>query len=58
MREGLGYYDGNNDAIVLNNQQQQPAAVAVTSVTRSGEFFKAFGNNYFPQISHILRQFL
>ena len=35
-----------------------------TSVTRLGAFldfkqvFKAFGNNYFDQISHILRQFL
>ena len=23
-----------------------------------GQLFKAFGNNYFAQISHILRQFL
>ena len=36
----------------------------VSSVTRLGDFlefgqlFKAFGNNLFPQISHILRQFL
>ena len=35
-----------------------------TSVTRFGDFldfgqfFKAFGNNYFAQILHILRQFL
>ena len=35
-----------------------------SSVTRLGDLldfgqlFKAFGNNYFPQISHILRQFL
>ena len=35
-----------------------------TSVTRLGDLldfgqlFKAFGNNYFAQISHILRQFL
>ena len=37
---------------------------AATSVTRLGnlldfgQIFKAFGNNYFAQISHILRQFL
>ena len=36
----------------------------LSSVTRYGDFldfgplFKAFGNNYFAQISHILRQFL
>ena len=35
-----------------------------TSVTRLGDFwqfgqlYKAFGNNLFAQISHILRQFL
>ena len=37
--------------------------MATTSVTRLGNFlpfgqiFKAFGNTYFAQISHILRQF-
>ena len=41
-----------------------PISYVVISVTRLGDFldfgllFKAFGNNYFVQISHILRQFL
>ena len=40
------------------------AASLIFSVTRLGDLldfgqvFKAFGNNYFAQISHIIRQFL
>ena len=42
----------------------QPKYIIVTSVTRLGDLlhfgqlFKAFGNNEFAQISHILKQFL
>ena len=51
--------DGDDNEEVRFNQVQ-----LLTSVTRFGDLlnfgqlFKAFGNNYFAQISHILRQFL